>query len=136
MEAFFNLAWVALSFALFAAWLALDRPGKKDSLLPPIGVQLIAIALLVVILLPVISLTDDLQAAPTIAESEHLSRRADTQPGHDQILHPAPAAPAQQIAAVPPLPTFTARFEARVDAPSRLLSGYFRAVATRPPPTA
>ena len=136
MEALFNLAWVALTFALFAMWLAIARTRRKDSLLPSLGVQLIAIAMLAVILLPVISLTDDLQAAPTLAESEHVNRRADWQPVQDQLAQPLPVALAQFVAALPKIPEPLAAPIPAGDAPVRMMRGYFRAVAPRPSPSA
>lgn len=45
--------------------------------------QLLALAMLIIILLPVISMTDDLQAIST-AEIEHVTRRADLLPNSDQ----------------------------------------------------
>lgn len=136
MEALFNLAWVAVTFALFAMWLAITRTRRKDSLLPPVGVQLIAIAMLAVILLPVISLSDDLQAAPTLAESEHLNRRADCQPTQDQLAQPLPVALAQLVAALPTIPDPVVPPIPAGDGPARTMRGYFRAVAPRPSPGA
>jgi hypothetical protein len=135
MEAFFNLAWVAISFALFAAWCNGKRAEKRNSALPSIAVQLVAVVLLAAILLPVISLTDDLQASPTIADSEHLSRRADIQPTHDQLLNALPVALAQWVAPIPPLQTQRSAILALDQPPSIVLQGSIRVVGSRPPPS-
>ncbi|MBT9330646.1 hypothetical protein [Paracidobacterium acidisoli] len=39
------------------------------------------------ILLPVVSLTDDLHTGATLVEAEHLSRRGSLLPAHDIFLH-------------------------------------------------
>lgn len=117
-------------------WLAITRTRRKDSLLPSLKVQLIAIAMLAVILLPVISLTDDLQTAPTLAESEHMNRRADWQPAQDQLAQPIPVALAQIAAALPTVPDPVDPPIPAGDAPARTMRGYFRAVAPRPSPGA
>lgn len=104
METFFNLLWVAVAAALFGAWLASARP-QKPSALPSVGLQLIALALLVVILLPVISLTDDLQANTISAETEHFSRRVEVVQSAGPDLHSLPLALALLVAAPALAPT-------------------------------
>ena len=54
------------------------RPRRFDT-----RVQLLALAILIVILLPVISMTDDMRAMST-AEIERVTRRADLLPNADQ----------------------------------------------------
>jgi hypothetical protein len=136
VEIFFNLMWVAVTVALIAAWFAaLRRPGIRP-LGPAIGLQLIALAILAAILLPAISLTDDLQATVNPAETEHLSRRAGLQGSPDQQSH------SQPVPFAPPVAAFTI--------PSRVLLGFMTAkrpvsqqafgvsqgLPTRAPPTA
>jgi hypothetical protein len=48
--------------------------------------QMMALAVLILILLPVVSLTDDLQACTTPTEVEHLTRRSDLHHHADQSL--------------------------------------------------
>jgi hypothetical protein len=84
VETFFNLLWVAVTILLGAAWFANRRNSGAKSLLPAIGVQLVALAVLAAILLPVISLTDDLQANTNPAETERVTRRGDLQLSPDQ----------------------------------------------------
>ena len=50
--------------------------------------QIMALAILIVILFPVVSLTDDLQACTTPTELEHLVRRTDLHHHADQSFHP------------------------------------------------
>lgn len=97
--------------------------------------QLIALALLTAVLLPVISLTDDLQASSTPAETEHVGRRGDLQSPPDQS--PAlPVALALLVAppAVPQISSADSIATARVAGPPML--GFFPALAMRPPPAA
>lgn len=56
--------------AMLVAWLAGRRRLRRATLLPRIGVQIIAFAMMTVILLPAISVTDDLHACAIPAEVE------------------------------------------------------------------
>jgi hypothetical protein len=77
MELLCNLAWVAVTVALWSFWFARRRHAKTASSLPTIAVQLISLAALTAILLPVISITDDLQAANNPAEVERSAGKRD-----------------------------------------------------------
>jgi len=70
MELVCNLAWLAVAIVLWSDWFARKRRAKCGSLLPAIGLQLVALCALTAILLPVISITDDLQSANNPAEVE------------------------------------------------------------------
>lgn len=134
MELFFNLLWLALSGVLLGVWLVRRDRWADDSLRSTVGVQLVALALLIVVLLPVVSLTDDLQARTMPAESEHLLRRGDFQTIADLTLHtvslvitglvPFSLSPRPQILAL-------LFFPAKTESPS---AGYLRILGTRPPP--
>lgn len=100
MEIFFNLLWVAVTASLFGAWFA-DTRHRMTSSLPRLGLQLIALAMLAVILLPAISLTDDLQANTQLAETEHFSRRADAHLSAEGGLHSQPLALALLVVTPP-----------------------------------
>lgn len=136
MELLFNLLWLALSCLLVGFWLLLRNRWTDDSLRSSIGIQLVALGLLIVVLLPVVSLTDDLQACTVPAESEHFARRSDFQAIGDLALHAVSiaiagwltfsSAPRAQALAWLSLP-------AQKDSPC---AGYLRILGTRPPPTA
>ncbi|MGC2297445.1 MAG: hypothetical protein WA476_01495 [Acidobacteriaceae bacterium] len=135
VEIFFNLLWMAITVALGAAWISGRRNLRAQSVLPAIGLQFVALALLAVILLPAISLTDDLQSTTNPAETERLSRRGDLQPSPDQPVHPIPVALALFV--VPrifqPLRATGILPDAQ---PRQQTSGFSSAVETRPPPQA
>jgi len=95
MELFLNLAWAALAVLMIVAWLRLgvrDGAGRR--------MQFVALAVLVAILFPVISVTDDLQAAHNPAEVDCCARRV-----HDGIAAHAILAGA----AAPPPPALAKR---------------------------
>lgn len=68
VELFSNLSWVAVAIALWGVWLARQRAVRGASVLPGIAAQLAALVVLTAVLLPVISITDDLQASHNPAE--------------------------------------------------------------------
>src|SRR5664279_428517 len=81
-----RLVWVALSVALSVYWLLRRVPRNGDDHSVSVKTQLVSLAVVVLILLPVVSLTDDLQASIAPAEVEHACRRGDSLPGHDAQL--------------------------------------------------
>jgi len=92
VEVLSNLAWVAIAVFLWGFWLADRRRAHDGALLPRTGAQLIALAMLTAILLPVISVTDDLQASHNPAEVERACSRTDQHAFLYSGMHPAPAA--------------------------------------------
>ncbi len=70
MELLLNLAWVLLATLMFCSWLRFAPPTGANPRL-----QFVALAVLLLILFPVISVTDDLQAAQNPAEADCLVRR-------------------------------------------------------------
>jgi hypothetical protein len=70
MELVLNLAWVLLATFMFSLWLRFAPPTGRDRHL-----QLVALTVLLLILFPVISVTDDLQAVQNPAETDSLLRR-------------------------------------------------------------
>jgi hypothetical protein len=134
VETFFNLLWVAVIAALVAVWIA-TRPRRTESLRPAIGMQLGAFVVLALILLPVISLTDDLQARINPAETEHVARCGD-QPSLNQRLHPM-SVDLAQLAFSRKSPSATVwESVAAEERPSGRMHRLSRALATRPPPAA
>lgn len=91
VESLFNLFWLALSSVLLVLWLQGQRQWSDESLHPSRRMQFVAIAMLILILFPVISLSDDLQAYATSSETEHLARRGDLI-DHNNLLLLIPAA--------------------------------------------
>jgi hypothetical protein len=70
MELLCNLGWLAVATAIWGFWCSQSRQVKRRSPLPAIAVQLISLCALTAILLPVISITDDLQSSNNPAEVE------------------------------------------------------------------
>jgi hypothetical protein len=98
--------------------------------------QIVALAMLIVILLPVVSLTDDLQACTAPAEAEHLARRVDLQVNADTCMHLASIVVATHLAV---------EHASRLQRPAYLdpamatkapSAGYLRIAGSRPPPFA
>lgn len=95
VEIFLNFAWAALAIALVGMWLRMGSPEDHSR-----RSQLIAIAVLIAVLFPVISVSDDLMAAQNPAETDNCQRR-------DHFLMPADAHPLQATAATEPPPILT-----------------------------
>jgi len=70
MEFALNLFWALLSVALVRLWLCQAPRGGTSR-----RMQIAAVAMLVLLLFPVISVTDDLQAAQNVAEDDVYLRR-------------------------------------------------------------
>lgn len=129
MELILNLVGVLVALAIACVWLRWAPRGGSDR-----KIQLVALALLILILFPVISVTDDLQAAQNPAETDSCLRR-------DYIVAGAHAAP--PLAAVAPEPLLIAnRFGflgfAAPDAqtPPVLRAAEMAPIDNRPPPAA
>ena len=70
VELLFNLVWVLVSLAMLSGWLSLGLRCRSRER----WISGVAVVLLVVLLLPAISMTDDLMAASAPAETEHMLR--------------------------------------------------------------
>jgi hypothetical protein len=70
VEIFLNLAWAVLAVTLVALWLRTGSTTGQSR-----RSQIIAIAVLIAILFPVISVSDDLMAAQNPAETDNCQRR-------------------------------------------------------------
>jgi hypothetical protein len=70
MELILNLAWALSAVAILCIWLRCARPAGASR-----GTQVVALAVLILILFPVISVTDDLQAMQNPAETDSCLRR-------------------------------------------------------------
>jgi hypothetical protein len=134
VELLLNLLWFSISVSLVFLWARAIRLGHTRIKWSTLA----ALALLLVLLLPVISMTDDLvaMAAP---EDDHPVRRGEMPLLHlDQI----PAAPLDTVALVALLLFGLAFLATRlsrlipVSYPATQRVGFARAVAVRPPPSA
>jgi len=76
MELALNLVWLAMATSLLVLWLRGGKAAVRTWV-----VQMISVAALLLILFPAISVTDDLQAAQTMAETDTSLRRC-----HEQAL--------------------------------------------------
>jgi hypothetical protein len=127
MELVLNLAWSILALFMVWGWVRFAPRKCVDR-----RVQFVALALVILILLPAISMTDDLMAASNPAEVETCARR-DHDWGPSHTLLPATAAlvvaffhglslETVRVSAADPLPTFV---------PNEPL---LMSLETRPPP--
>jgi hypothetical protein len=134
VELFFNIVWGAISLLLGYVWIAgLFKTGDY-ALLPSRRTQFVALGMLILILLPVVSLTDDLQSATTPVEYEHINRRVNTLPACDQPAMVSMLLHAKLFLSryLPHLQTF-ALLEPSVQS-ARPQTGCIRQMANRPPP--
>lgn len=70
MELTLNLGWVLLALAMLGAWFRIAPGTVRER-----GAQLVALSVVILILLPAISMTDDLIAAQNPAELDCCVRR-------------------------------------------------------------
>jgi hypothetical protein len=75
LELLFNLIWVVLSTGLLGFWLSTKLRQQDDGVRSSLRVQIAALAVLVIILFPVVSITDDLLVCTAPAKAEHLIRQ-------------------------------------------------------------
>ena len=93
MELLLNLVWGATGLAILAAWFLLPRHEHASR-----RKQALCLGVAILLLLPVISLSDDLVAAQMTTEMDSCARRA--QDGHAHQPHictPTCAAPAPPV---------------------------------------
>src|SRR5258708_4280975 len=83
MELLLNIAWALCSLGLFWLWVRSTSSHSKYPI--PHAAQALALLMVVLLLLPVISLSDDLAAAQGPAETDCCVRRA----LHSNELHPS-----------------------------------------------
>ena len=131
--------WLILGLSLISTWSAhlwRTRAGKPNELLPSLGLQLTAILLLVILLFPVISLTDDIAMCTAPRDAERALRLHDPFDG----AQPAQALPVSTMAwmdAVADMfckgPSYPVEPEANV---IQQLAGTQSPIDSRPPPVA
>jgi len=135
VEFFLNFVWMLISILLVVQW---TRTGWEKSATQT-GRTAIAVILLIVVLLPVISVTDDLIAMPNLLEEhqEHIVRRGDLplllESDHGAISFFALSILAWFCIDLAFLFTLFSRIRSRSRV-TRLLDGFVRATGSRPPP--
>lgn len=97
MELILNLAWVALIALMFWLWLRHTVPEDTNR-----WTQFVALIIVIFILLPAISVTDDLMMAQNSAETEYFQRKSQfreiARPTHYPTAVPAPPLAVQPFA--------------------------------------
>ncbi|MGA3133361.1 MAG: hypothetical protein ABSD59_21395 [Terracidiphilus sp.] len=128
MELTLNLGWALVAIWMLCAWVRTAPRRATDR-----RIQMVALAVAILILLPAISMTDDLVAAQNPAEIDCCVRR-----GHDHGRCPHSIVP---VAASLPLPSFAGVSLAFVGTatPSNLPSPFvenpfLESIQNRPPP--
>lgn len=142
MEFLLNFVWFVVSLFLLGLWTrnrlchtTPPRPGRPP-LLPGSGTQLVALVLLIAILFPVISLTDDLMMSATLAETEHAQRLDLLHDGVSPLPHALPGVlAALALAQAPARPARHELVPSDPASPAHSI-GFYRPVESRPPPVA
>jgi hypothetical protein len=98
MELLLNLGWVVVSTLMVCVWLR-STPSPSAASQGHRSRQLVALAVLVLILFPVISVTDDLQAVLNPAETDTALRRDHSAVAPHSILPAAAGLPIPAFAA-------------------------------------
>jgi hypothetical protein len=127
MELLLNSVWALVGIAIVCLWLQHERSNKTDRRLP-----FIALVMLIVILFPVISVSDDLWSIQNPAETDTCQRRNHLGNSPHSVLHPVSAIPTTAFAGI----TFCSRFSI---VPLEQSTVYvenpaFRSIQNRPPP--
>lgn len=134
MELLSNVVWIVVALALWGVWLAECCRGRGASLRSGIVVQLTALAVLTAILLPVISVSDDLQASHNPAEAERTCVRSDQHLLRPEAPAPAPSALAVVISSLLLPSPGTSAFLRPPSLPRNEPMANVRVLASRPPP--
>ena len=131
MELFLNLAGAFVALALICLWLVCAlRAGDTDA---HRRTQIIALALLILVLFPVISVTDDLLAAENPAEIDSVQRRNQDACSWHATVAPASLPVEPGSVKLPPVPC---RYSAAQVVPLLLPAAPALApIESRPPPT-
>jgi hypothetical protein len=135
VELLLNLLWFSVSLLLVCLWTRAVRLGRT----PITWSAIVAFALLLLLLLPVISMTDDLVAMAAPLEDEHPVRRGEMPVLHLDHISQAPLDAVALSALLLLGIAFLATRLSRLVPPSysrTLLAGFARASSVRPPPAA
>jgi hypothetical protein len=129
MELILNLAWLGLAAAILGLWPPFGRRAGVSG-----GKQMVALAVLTLILFPVVSATDDLLAAQNPAEADCCQRK-DHAAASAHSMVPAVASPPQPAFAGLSFSFLRLATPGTLDAPAVDHPG-LAAVQNRPPPAA
>lgn len=83
MELLLNLSWLAVAGTILCLWLQSGAGGNNDR-----RRQLIAVVVLIAVLFPAISVSDDLLAVQNASEVDNYQRRDHLIPSGTQPIHP------------------------------------------------
>ncbi len=134
MELFLNLAWVVLAALMFCLWLRFSPRNGPERQIEDGRAQFVALAVLILILFPVISVTDDLQASQNPAETDSCQRRDHVVSSAHSIF---PAVAALPVPVFSELSFGILRFVAPGSLPTPLIDLPAMApIQNRPPPAA
>ncbi len=130
MELALNLGWALLALWMLWAWLRTTPQRTSDR-----RIQMLALAVVILILLPAISMTDDLVAAQNPAEIDCCARR-----NHDHAACPHSIIPAAAVLSLPRFAGISLAFVGMAT-PSNLPSPFVEnpsltSIQNRPPPAA
>jgi len=129
MELILNISWAFVATWMVCAWLRMEPRRGSDR-----RAQFVALAVLILILLPAISMTDDLVAAHNPAEIECCARRDHDFASHHSIT---PATTTLATPAFGGLPMIVARMDApSIPAVPFVDSPALNSIQNRPPPKA
>jgi hypothetical protein len=143
VEILLNCLWLVLSLSLMTAWVIRVRrvPARRGrssrtALLPSTRLQLTAMMVLILLLFPVISLTDDLAMCAATRDTEQTLRLDDLCSG----AHPQPAMLPSTLAWMETVTApVTSGTRCRVERETQLLTlqeGTHLPIDSRPPPSA
>jgi hypothetical protein len=129
MEMLLNFAWGLLAALMLCLWVHLAPRSSADR-----RMQFVALAVLLLILFPVISVTDDLQAMQNPAETDSCQRRDHAGSAPHSILTPVAAMP---LPAVAELQYGVWRVSIQSAGPARVIDHpALASIQNRPPPAA
>jgi hypothetical protein len=127
MELFLNSAWALVAISIACLWVRLEQRDKAERRLP-----FISMVMLILLLFPVISVSDDLQSLHNPAEADTYLRR-DQLSSFQHLYSPATAAPPQ-----PAFAELSVCFQSFVlpinTSPAHVSSPALDAIQNRPPP--
>ena len=134
METFLNLAWGLLAALMVCLWPRFAPRTGPDERMKDRRVQFVALAVLLLILFPVISVTDDLQATQNPAETDSSLRKDHIAVSPHSILPAVAALPLGIFAGLlSGLPRFTGTRNLPVPA---IDYPALASIQSRPPPAA